>query len=295
MSNRSGIADEELAKKEAERGRKRKIDEVNHVNGSRKRSRSMSSYSSASVSTISTSISSPKEAGVAHTGQSQMMAGLEMDRKRRRSPGSSMSYSSRSPVGRRHRQDSRERNGRQKRPEYSPYRKDTRGTLGRYSGRQPTPPEPRRHHSRARSSSLASDSSYDQKGRRRSDRVDGGKRLRRSFRSPHDRGRNRDAYAKRGSRETRSPSRDRSQVMRNRKSMTPGVPPGAKDGYGQHRRPSIDRRSSYNEDNERYGSSARTRDENSRTTTHHPPPRKERSLSPFSKRLALTQAMNMGH
>lgn len=26
-----------------------------------------------------------------------------------------------------------------------------------------------------------------------------------------------------------------------------------------------------------------------------PPLRKERSLSPFSKRLALTQAMNMGH
>ena len=57
------------------------------------------------------------------------------------------------------------------------------------------------------------------------------------------------------------------------------------------------RRQSYSNDNDRYGSSARDRKENIRGTRLPPnalPQRKERSLSPFSKRLKLTQAMNMG-
>jgi hypothetical protein len=57
-------------------------------------------------------------------------------------------------------------------------------------------------------------------------------------------------------------------------------------------------RSRYAEDDGRYGSSYRDRGRSDRDEppgqTRFPPVRKERSLSPFSKRLALTQAMNSG-
>ena len=61
--------------------------------------------------------------------------------------------------------------------------------------------------------------------------------------------------------------------------------------------PNVDRRQSYSNDNDRYGSSARDRTEGiggSRPPLNSLPQKKERSLSPFSKRLKLTQAMNMG-
>ena len=81
-------------------------------------------------------------------------------------------------------------------------------------------------------------------------------------------------------------------MARNRNSMTPGVINSNHDrhngGRSQHAR---DRERRHSNDNERYG----CRDE--KPAQHAPPPppiRKERSLSPFSKRLALTQAMNMG-
>lgn len=79
--------------------------------------------------------------------------------------------------------------------------------------------------------------------------------------------------------------------------MTPGLSrlddSDMRGGY----RPPIDRGNSFLGDNDRYGSSARGRDGDSRSERPQPnarPPRNERSLSPFSKRLALTQAMNMG-
>ena len=53
----------------------------------------------------------------------------------------------------------------------------------------------------------------------------------------------------------------------------------------------------FSDDNDRYDSSFRAsefKDPRSGGTRPPPPPRKERSLSPFSKRVALTQAMNMG-
>lgn len=79
--------------------------------------------------------------------------------------------------------------------------------------------------------------------------------------------------------------------------MTPGLP-RQDDGYSRpDYRPPIDRGDSYSKDNDRYGSSARDRKENIRGTRpqpNAPPQRKDRSLSPFSKRLALTQAMNIG-
>ena len=51
------------------------------------------------------------------------------------------------------------------------------------------------------------------------------------------------------------------------------------------------------DDNERYGSNFRRDDSLERMKLAAKPPpleKRERSLSPFSKRLALTQAMNMG-
>ncbi|CAD6594577.1 MAG: hypothetical protein ASARMPREDX12_000301 [Alectoria sarmentosa] len=83
LLRKKGVADEVLAKREEERGRERKANADEHMNGSKKRSRSNSSYSSNSVSTISTNLSrssSPKLAGLRHTGQSQVFSNLEVDR-----------------------------------------------------------------------------------------------------------------------------------------------------------------------------------------------------------------------
>jgi len=86
--------------------------------------------------------------------------------------------------------------------------------------------------------------------------------------------------------------------MRNRKSMTPGLPSKQNGEFRRHEhRPSFDHNQSYSKDNDRYGGSTRDRRDDirdNRPPPHAPPPRSERSLSPFSKRLALTQAMNMG-
>ena len=270
---RKGIADEELARKAAERGRKRKIDDVG-------RSPSMSTHSSTSVSTISTARSSsrsPVHAGKNHTGQSQMMSNLEVGRKRRRSI-SSMSYDSHSSYERRRRNSSSERES---------WSRKAPGPNGRITAR--------RRQSRSRSSS---GEICNRTRREPSEDPDRSKRRRRASISPGYRGRNIDGHKSWGSRRTKSPSdsRDRSQVLRNRKSMTPGVPSKPSKNPRGHGRPSFDRHSSYSDDHERYGGSARklsgdTAD--SGPSHHHREHPRKRSLSPFSKRLALTQAMNM--
>ena len=168
----------------------------------------------------------------------------------------------------------------------------------------------RRRRSRSSSLSYTSESSFEKKDRRRTEKLDRNTRRRRSSVSPEMRGRDME-YA--GNRRTRSRSngRDRSQVARNRTSMTPAPHPDGERAHAPEQyRSSRDQASMrnrgqrYSNDNDRYGSSFRnqgrptrdqrplTRDEPSR---QGPPfQRKERSLSPFSKRLALTQAMNMG-
>ena len=269
------------------------------MNGSRKRSRSTSSYSSNSVSTISTNLShssSPQFAGLRHTGQSQLFSNLEVDRKRRRSRTSSISYTSNSSLGRRREDQPRE---------ISSVGYDRKQPSQRNTRRPPGPQRMQRGYTRSRSISYDSESSMDKRRKESSNSEIRRKRRRHSSRSPLDRGRDRDFNAKRGSRRTRSPSesRDRSKVTRNRKSMTPAIP--ARQNSRQDDRsqwpehpPNADRRQSYSNDNDRYGSSARNRNEGVRGTRSPPnslPQRKERSLSPFSKRLKLTQAMNMGN
>ena len=83
---------------------------------------------------------------------------------------------------------------------------------------------------------------------------------------------------------------DRSKVARNRNSITPGISSNH-DRHSARSQHARDHERRYSNDNERYG----RRDEKPAQRPPPPPPiRKERSLSPFSKRLALTQAMNMG-
>lgn len=269
------------------------------MNGSRKRSRSTSSYSSKSVSTISTNLSrssSPEVAGLRHTGQSQLFSNLEVDRKRRHSRSSSISYTSDSSHGRR-RKD--------RPPKIGGDVYDRKRSSERDAGRPLDTERMQREHTRSRSMSNGSHSSMDKRRKKSSHSEYRGKRRRHSSRSPVDRGRDRDLNSNKGSRRTRSPSesRDRSEVVRNRKSMTPGLPAkqNSKQNNGSRwpeRHTIADRRQSYSNDNDRYGSSARDRNENIRGTRPPPnalPQRKERSLSPFSKRLKITQAMNMGH
>lgn len=99
--------------------------------------------------------------------------------------------------------------------------------------------------------------------------------------SPIDRGRS--SRTRRGSRRSRtgSPSMDKSQITKHRVSMEPQN--GHEDDGRQH-----DRGNRWREkENERFPQDTRTFNPKQRES------RRERSLSPYSKRLALTQAMNL--
>lgn len=168
----------------------------------------------------------------------------------------------------------------------------------------------RRRRSRSSSLSYTSESSFEKKGRRRTEQLDRNTRRRRSSISPEIRGRDMDYVGNRRTR-SRSDRRDRSQVARNRNSMTPALhTDGERAHVPEPYRASRDQASMrnrghrYSNDNDRYGSSFRNQGRptidqrpHSGTEPSRNDPRfqrKERSLSPFSKRLALTQAMNMG-
>ena len=294
MLRRDGVADAEIAKKEAERGRKRKIDGSDNFNGPRKRSRSASSYSSDSISTISTNLSrsvSPVRTGEVRTGQSQRLSNLDIDRKRRhRSRSTSTSYRSNSSHSRQRRGSFQGGFGTSRRPQ---------GLVERSIDRGEDIQQRRKTYSISRSASYTSDTSYEKRRKDRQHSTDRSKRRRHSSRSPIDRGRDRLAYSKQGSRRTHSPteSRDRGEVIRNRKSMTPNML-RPDDDYGRHNhRPPINHSKHYSRYNDRYGSSSRDQEETTGTHRQQPSARlrqSERSLSPFSKRLALTQAMNKG-
>lgn len=169
-------------------------------------------------------------------------------------------------------------------------------------GRDSPSPAPESGGRKRRYSDSSSDYSYSSRssiGRRRSysrepDRIS---RRRRNERSPDERGR---AYNpdRRGSWRARSKdgSMDKSRIARERHSLTPAM---AAPDRSEHE----DRRGSHAGNRKAPRDHSRGRHENRRTertgaddrTSHQaPPPPKERSLSPFSKRLALTQAMNMG-
>jgi hypothetical protein len=213
----------------------------------RKRSRSSSSYSSDSVSTISTNRSpshSPKRAKYDDgddyiTSQRDPMTippHRSQDKKRRRSPSSSLSIISESSHDRRSRSRSRSRS--------------------RDQGRNT--------------------------------------RRRRGVTSPDERGRRRSSMDRRGGTRdrTRSRSMDRSQIARHRLSIPARQPEHESRGRDQGRYREDDPPRLENHD--WYGNGSTRRQVGTREATEqNPAPRRERSLSPFSKRLALTQAMNM--
>ena len=177
------------------------------------------------------------------------------------------------------------------------HRDDAYHTSQRTTSKPPFLKDATRKRQRSSSSSAASYSSGSSAERPPASRHnvdDRNTRRRRSSISPDARGRDRDFYRKRGNRRSssRNNSMDRSKVARNRNSMTPGIMNSNHDRHNEGRSQHVrDHERRYSNDNERYG----RRDE--KPAQHAPPPppiRKERSLSPFSKRLALTQAMNMG-
>jgi hypothetical protein len=112
-------------------------------------------------------------------------------------------------------------------------------------------------------------------------RTGNGRRRRRTL-SPEPRGR--PTADRRGSHRSRSRSRnssvDQSRVARGRKSMTPlpvGVEPAAHERIGR------------GQENKSFEKGRREPDRQDFRSS-----RKERSMSPYSKRIALTQAMNIG-
>ncbi|EAL90268.1 hypothetical protein V8F44DRAFT_487359 [Aspergillus fumigatus] len=228
-----GVADEILARRGEERGRKRELGDSDPFNDSHhaaKRSRSESSHSMSSVSTISTSRSH-----------------------------------SVSP------------------PRHELYT-ESRGRDRAQSMSSPQPQSRKRRYSV--SLSYHTDSSFSSGGRQRSRsrewETDRNTRRRRRESSPEERGRPRN-ISEDGSRRgrTRSLSMDQSRIAKERLSATPDTVKGrhhpTRESRGNlSRSRHLDRQRDHAFSRPTSGSA-----------------RKERSLSPYSKRLALTQAMNM--
>ncbi|KAI9773812.1 MAG: hypothetical protein M1840_006037 [Geoglossum simile] len=257
LLRKKGVADEQLAKKAEERDRGRdRVGSGSPPPMSRKRSRSISSYSS--VSTISTTLS-------------------------------------------------------QTPPARHSMRKDESFSLSR---RSLPPATARRSSTRKRQRSLStssmsysSESSYEQDRRSPPRGVDRNTRRKHGSNSPGERGRKRSrsrSMERKSNRYDRSRSAQLSRAARNRRSLTPdGVRRDSQGGMRldrkmqdrnplrDDRRPRLDHR-----DNDRYGSSGyraiETRSSGDPKRDRVPLATRDRSLSPFSKRLALTQAMNMG-
>lgn len=302
MSHRKGIADEQFAKEDVERGRKLVIEGQN---------RSLrSSCSSSSVSTVSTDISRSRRPSAKDRKRKlrelplssiQNRGNRGNPKRRRSSTRSSTSYSSEGSFRKHCRNLSREphRNIRRRRASRSPgsrgrNRHDSRRALNNATDRA----RKLRQDSSYSSSSGSPDSSSE-RGPRDGARIEKFGSGRHSSVSPDPRGRDQNFQGKRSNRRSRSHSysRDRSQVARNRQSMTPSAPPQRNGGSygGSYIRKLSDantrnRRRRYSNDNDRYGGSLK----GPRTSHFSQSRKKERSLSPFSKRVALTQAMNTG-
>ncbi|KAL4987581.1 zinc knuckle-domain-containing protein [Aspergillus falconensis] len=223
-----GTADALLAQREAERGRKRElyeIDSPDNQSQAAKRTRSLSSASASSVSTISTnrsrSISTRRERYEKTRGESKARSQTShhLWSKKRRYSGSSSDYSV---------------------------------------------------------------SSYSSKERSRTRLPERNIRRRRRESSPRERGRPRD-ISRDGSRRGRSRSHsvNKGRVARGRRSLT-YEQTDPDQIYAERYTSRSQPKASYHE----RGGVERD---------HAQPPPRQRSLSPYSKRIALTQAMNMGH
>jgi hypothetical protein len=229
LLRKTGVADEQLAKAEAERAKAnptRSVSPELRLSPARKRPRSMSSGSEDSISTIST------------------------NRSRSRS-----------------RKSAKDDNVTSQRVPHFPH------------CRSPTPPRKRKHDRMVSESVSRSPSRSRSRGHK-------SRRHRKS--SPDDRGRS-NAH-RRGSHRSRSRTRslsmDKSRVAKQRRSLDEG---SNSNGEDEKMYRSWDAKSSNRRDDRP------SRRSNGNTANHPGPaaPRKERSLSPYSRRLALTQSMNM--
>ncbi|KXH39872.1 hypothetical protein CSIM01_06589 [Colletotrichum simmondsii] len=233
---KKGIADEELAKKEAERARKRELDErddelIRQTESKRRRSESVDS-----VSTISTnrSVSPPP---------------------RRRSP---------SPASAPRRQRS-----------FSPDSDDGRSVSRRSAASRRTQSPPRRRQRSLSRDSRSPVGTQEQNYRQRDadharPTARGHARYSPDSRDSSTSGRGMDAV---GSRRSLSRSPDRRGA---RPQSGPSRRAGRNDGYRDEPQPTLGRGG----ENQRQGGGSERQ------------PERERSLSPFSKRLALTQSLN---
>ncbi|PSS27340.1 hypothetical protein M430DRAFT_38122 [Amorphotheca resinae ATCC 22711] len=230
LLRKKGVADEQLARLEQERGRKRdRQSEDPEIRGASKRMRSTSTTSSVSVSTISTSISrspSPRPsvrnstADKAYSANRSHSPPTRVTGHRRRPSAST----SRSPPPRQHLRDSERKR-----------RRDSYSSVDSYTSED------------------GRSNTWNSRERPRSRSTQGKSRQV----SPPARGRRADS---------RSPHRGRRRLSNDRRRLTDREKPHFSNDGPPPRNELKENRD---------------------------PPR-ERSLSPFSKRLALTQAMNMG-
>ncbi|KAE8136202.1 zinc knuckle-domain-containing protein [Aspergillus pseudotamarii] len=152
----------------------------------------------------------------------------------------------------------------------------------------------KRRYSDSSSSHSAHSYSYGEKDRTRSRSRewtgDRNTRRRRRASSPEERGRARN-LSRDGSRRdrTRSQSIDQGRIARERRSATP-------ETMHDPNRPGRLSRDTFRHSGRSDGGYSKAHGEGSGHNRGHavPQPRRERSLSPYSKRLALTQAMNIG-
>ncbi|OMP83293.1 hypothetical protein BK809_0004674 [Diplodia seriata] len=231
LLRKKGVADETLASKADERGRKHSREDEDLQHRPRKRSRSASAYSSSSVPTISTNRS---------PSRSPPPARQEASKRSRRSPAG----------------DDRKRR-----------RRSVSSSAGSYHTDRDDRPRAKERNTRRRRSSF----SPGERGRPRS----------RSFVSNHN-------DASRSGSRRRSPSRDfeRSISPYSQRARVPRLSPP--------RRPRS--RSPRRRANPELNGPPSDRPHRPPPGNAGPPPasNRERSLSPYSKRLALTQSMNMG-
>jgi len=296
LLRKKGIADEQLAKKEQERGRKReRQDEGSESPSEPKRHRSVLSDSSDSISTISTNRSrsrSPRRTLLVDPPSNPR------ERKRRRdSISSAESYISDTGRDLKVARDTMEsRSSRRRFSEISPADRGRRSTrLHSNEGRPPYSSEESRSRERIIRERRDNEHIRDYNGTRAlspkgSSHYNRGRRRSRS-RSSFDR--------RNGSSESRSRSRNNAAMSHEggradaRNSRT--NPPM------RYRERSLSRdklrRRQYSDADDWYGARHNNGDNAAGGAKKMPKasraPSKDRSLSPFSKRLALTQAMNM--
>jgi len=301
---RKGVADEQLAKIEQERGRNReRPKEAPGPTTKPNRSRSTSSSSSASVATISTNASRSPRLG--RETQSQLDRRLSSkphmetpERKRRRSISSDGSFTSDLEPNRSGPDMASTRNTRRKISEHSPLMR----------GRRRSRTDSRSRHTSCSSSSRSLERirpgrSSERKPRLETDNTTGSyntgsdsRLMRRDHNDPNIRRqslRDGSSSPSRKSHRKRTWSPEMEESERNAANTTSMRRPRdrsfSRDNLGRRR---------YSDVDERYGTGVKVNERfagrvpQERKRVRAPP--RERSLSPFSKRLALTQAMNAG-